>query len=108
MSVLNTLPAPIIQMGLVEKLVEVQQNQPHVQQQVAQVTARQELKEEQSRVSGLDKSEDSKKVRDREAGQGGEQRRQEKRQASQEDGPEAEKEQGKTKPWSGHIVNIKV
>ena len=50
MSELNMMPVPIVQMGLVEKLVEVEQNQPHVQQLVAQESAKQAMKAEAERV----------------------------------------------------------
>lgn len=109
MSVLSTLPAPIIQMGLVEKIVEVQQNQPAVHQLVAQATTREELRQARSRVSGLDASENGKKVHDREAGgrnpgHGGrhhEDERPGEEQAEEDESP-------RTRPWTGHIVNLKV
>ena len=109
MSVLNTLPAPVIQMGLVEKIVEVQQNLPHVQQLVAQTTARESIKEEQSRVAATDGSENSKKVRERDSGQGGQQRDPDGRRQgnpAREEGQD--QDSPRTKPWSGHILNIKI
>lgn len=117
MSVLNTLPAPVIQMGLVEKIVEVQQNQPHVHQQVAQESAKQALNEAKSRVAGLDQSELGKKVREKSEDQGGGQRHSRSRsregeppapEGTQEFTPEAETETLRTKPWSGYIVNLKI
>lgn len=118
MSVLNTLPAPVLQMGLVEKIVEVQQNQPHVQQQVAQESAKQALNEAKSRIAGLDQSELGKKVREKSEEQsGGGQKRSRSRsregeppapESPQELSPETEPEAPRTKPWSGYIVNLKI
>jgi len=112
MSVLNTLPAPIIQMGHVEKLIEVEQNQSHVQQLVAQETAREALRAQGERVSEVETSERGRRVREREAGgnrrqPGGE--GQAKREASGE-GEEASPDSGsgKPNPWAGHIVNMKI
>lgn len=118
MSVLNTLPAPVIQMGLVEKIVEVQQNQPYVQQQVAQESARQALDAAKSRVAGLDQSELGKKVREKSEEQGGGGQRHSRSHSRKDETPapedtqgfaaEAEAEPPRTKPWSGYIVNLKI
>ena len=116
MSVLNTLPAPVIQMGLVEKLVDVQQNQPHVQQLVAQESAKQALLEAKSRVAGVDNSENGKKVREKSEDQdtrGRSRSRKRKVTASfsipdLDEADESEAEAPRTKPWSGHILNIKI
>lgn len=111
MSVLNTLPAPVIQMGLVEKIVDAQQNQPSVQQVVAQATTRQELKEANSKVSGLETADQGKKVQERDAGQrnsGGSGKRPGRESGAQGEEPAPEGENAKTKPWSGHLVNLKV
>ena len=112
MSVLNTLPAPIVQMGLVEKVVEVQQNQATVQQLVAQTTTRQELKEAHSRVPRTDGAENGKKVQDRESGQnrkGGNGAKHRKEEPQPNDGENTpESQSARTKPWSGQLVNLKV
>ena len=112
MSEMSMLPVPVIQMGLVEKLVEVAQNQPHVQQLVAQELARQAAKAQTEQVPQVDASERGKKIRDRESGQkkreqhhasgqpSGEQN--EDGQQSAEDGPHT------ANPWAGQIVNMKV
>ena len=116
MSELNMMPVPIVQMGLVEKLVEVEQNQPHVQQLVAQESAKQALKAEAERVPQVDSSEQGKKVRSRDSSQ----EKKEQRQASgrfsggkdgaqtdQEDGASGS-ETGTANPWAGKIVNMKI
>ena len=116
MSELNMLPVPVIQMGLVEKLVEVEQNQPHVQQLVAQESARQAMKAEAERVPVVDVAEQGKKIRDREPGREKRERRQASGRASsgqtdaQSDEEIADAEVGLSKgsPWSGQIVNMKV
>lgn len=112
MSVLNTLPAPVIQMGLVEKIAEVAQNQPHVQQLVAQEEAKKTLKAESDQVAETDKSRHSRKVRDKAEEEGRDQRqaRSGQRQAGGEgDEPPAEEEgPNRNGPWTGHIVKITV
>ncbi|MDR1490074.1 MAG: hypothetical protein LBS65_06265 [Desulfovibrio sp.] len=77
MSVINTLPAPVIQMGHVEKIVEMQQNQPYVQQLVARETAVQSLKSEREKVAASPKSTASSRVRERDGGKGDRRPRQE-------------------------------
>lgn len=113
MSVLNTLPAPVIQMGLVEKIVEVEQNQPHVQQLVAQETARQELREQGERVSLLQTTDPGRRVREREGGgQGRPGAHGERRAAEQAEdaADEGQTDEGayKANPWAGHIVDVKI
>ena len=112
MSVLNTLPAPVIQMGLVEKIVDTAQNQPHVQQLVAQEAALQALKAQGERIAGTEVLANSRKVRDREEGQG-RQGRDPGRQRADDDASEDEAAQADTSPaqpspWAGNIVNIKI
>ncbi len=114
MSEMSMLPVPVIQMGLVEKLVEVAQNQPHVQQLVAQELARQAAKAQTEQVPQVDASERGKKIRDRESGQkkreqrhasgqsSGDHNTDELGQESAEDGPHTDN------PWAGQIVNMKV
>ena len=116
MSELNMMPVPIVQMGLVEKLVEVEQNQPHVQQLVAQESAKQAMKAEAERVPQVDSSEHGKKIRNRDSGQEKKERRQASNRSSdgkhearadQEDGA-SEIETAPAYPWDGKIVNMKV
>lgn len=110
MSVLNTMPAPVIQMGHVEKLVEVVQNQPHVQQLVAQEEAKKTLKAQSEQIAGTDKTASGRKVRDRgeeegnqhqQAGLDGESR------GDKKDPPEEERA-NKNNPWAGHIISITI
>ncbi|MDR2799638.1 MAG: hypothetical protein LBB52_00035 [Desulfovibrio sp.] len=84
MSVINTLPAPVVQMGHVEKIVELQQNQPYVQQLVAKETAVQSLKAEREKVAAAPKSAESSRVRERDGGKGGRQPRQENKARDEE------------------------
>ena len=115
MSVLNTLPAPVVQMGLVEKIVEMEQNHPQVQQLVSQETAAQELKKQSTQVPKIENSEPGKKIRDREAGQQGKKQHAsgKKGHAAEED-PSAEENAApetmphEANPWAGHIVNVKI
>lgn len=116
MSELNMLPVPIVQMGLVEKLVEVEQNQPHVQQLVAQESAKQAMKAEAERVPQVDASEHGKKIRNRDSNQEKKERRQtpdrssggkgEAQTAAEDDASEIETPPAN--PWAGKIVNMKV
>ena len=116
MSELNMLPVPIVQMGLVEKLVEVEQNQPHVQQLVAQESAKQAMKAEAERVPQVDSSEHGKKIRNRDSGREKKEQRQApgrfsdgkgETQTAPEDGA-SEIETATANPWAGKIVNMKV
>ena len=112
MSELNMMPLPILQMGMVEKVAVVEQTQPHVQQLVAQETARQALKAEAERVPQVNSSEHGRKVREREAGQerkgnhSSAGRTPEKTQEAQESAPDEDSHS--CNPWAGQIVNVKV
>jgi hypothetical protein len=113
MTVLSTLPAPVIQMGHVEKIVEVAQNQPQVQQQVAQEAAVQTLREQQRRVAGVDTAKEGQRVREREAGGRGRQEAEADRHSpsGQETGggdAESGDDPRKGNPWAGRIVNLKI
>lgn len=106
MSVTSTMPAPVVQMGLVEKIVEMEQNQPHVQQLVSQEIARQALAEQSKRVTEPDSSAKGRKVDEKNRDQQRRERQQEQRQAAQQH--ESDEEEAQTRPWSGHLVNIKI
>lgn len=111
MSVVSTLPAPVIQMGLVEKKVDLEQNRPAVQQALAQATVRHELREAQSRVPDPGAPENSRKVQERGSGRDSPGHSRDKRPP--DDSKAANKERTgsgdlETKPWSGHIVNLKI
>lgn len=112
MSVLNTLPAPIVQMGLVEKIVEMAQNQPLVQQQAAQEAARQMLKEQGQRIAGVETTKRGKKVSEREADEndrpGAEQDAAPPTPDNNADEAPADSGPSKANPWAGHIVNVKI
>jgi hypothetical protein len=113
MTVLSTLPAPVVQMGLVEKIVEVAQNQPQVQQQVAREAAVQTLREQQQRVAGAEEAKQGRRVREREAGG----KKRQEAGAGRENTPSGQTPpEGaacgdgarKSNPWAGNIVNLKV
>lgn len=106
MSVTNTLPAPVIQMGLVEKFVEVNQNQPYVQQLVAQEMAKEALKEQSGRVRETEKPAEGKKVDDRQGGGNRQDARQMKDR--QPGGGDDAEDAPPAKPWAGHILNLKI
>ncbi len=108
----GTLP-PIAQMGHVEKIVEVEQNHPAVQQAVAQNIAREELHRQNSLVPQVDVSERSRKVNDREARQD-RRRREGTKNAARSAEEDAETDPGSTasgsagNPFAGKIVNVKI
>jgi hypothetical protein len=113
MSVMSMLPVPVIQMGLVEKLVEVEQNQPHVQQLVAQESARLAIKAQAERVPVVDSSGQGKKVHNRDPErEKKEQRRSLNRSSheavSEEPSAQDDDELAASNPWTGQIVNMKV
>lgn len=110
MSVLNTMPAPVIQMGHVEKIVEAVQNQPYVQQLVAQEEAKKTLKAESEQIAVAEKTALSRKVRDRGDEEGSRQQHAGPGGESRGDKPDSPDEEGRNKnnPWAGHIVSITV
>ena len=110
MTVDNTLNLPVVQMGHVEKLVEVAQNQPHVQQLVAQQTVAQELKRQDSQVPKTENAEKGRRVRDRDEddrpGKNAHGQPQGRSPDGERDPPEEEASSGS--PWVGNIVNVKI
>jgi len=126
MSVLNTLPAPVIQMGYVEKIVDQQQNLPHALMQAGQDAAREARKAEAQRVAGTEPAEHGRKVRERseergrgrrnndEAGRrGASQTASQPASADEPELPDAEHDVDEPKtpkanPWAGNIVNVKI
>lgn len=125
MSVLNTLPAPVIQMGFVEKIVDQQQNQPHALLEAGQYAIREHLKAEGQRVAGAEASESGRKVRERSEGRGrgrggehGAQTAGRNAAAGDDAGQHGGPEQGASgnsdcrpagdKLWAGHIVNMTI
>lgn len=106
----NTLNLPVVQMGHVEKLVEVAQNQPHVQQLVAQQTIAKELRKKDSQVPATEKSEENRRVRDRDDDDRPDKQGKKKQGGSpNEDGscPDDEASASES-PWVGNIVNVKI
>lgn len=114
MSINNTLPSTIIQMGHVEKIVEVQQNQPHMQQLAAQDEAAAQLLREKGRIEGTEKSQSGKKIREKnEEDERKRKREEQQRRAAgnaQEDetGLLTDEERKTENPWAGNILNVKI
>jgi hypothetical protein len=109
MSVTSTMPAPVVQMALVEKIVEVEQNQFHVQQLVSQETARQSLEAQSRRIHESDKSSQGRKIRDQERDRGRQNSGQGSRQrADNADGEDGADNAPASNPWAGHIVDVKI
>lgn len=111
---INNLPSPVIQMGHVEKIVEVQQNHPHMQQLAAQEEVAAALLRDKGRIDETQNSKAGKKVREKDEDEERRRRREEReRQAAKAlaGGDDAEDEEGSRKaesPWAGHIVNVKI
>lgn len=116
MSVLNTLPAPVVQMGFVEKIVDQQQNQPHALMQAGQEATREMLRAEAQRIAKSEAPEHSKKVRDK-----GERQQRSQTGGQQASGGKSGLEPGETpeadaestvapppNPWAGNLVNLKI
>ncbi len=118
MSVLNTLPAPVVQMGLVEKIVDQQQNQPHALLQAEQEASREQLKAEAQRIGKSELVEQGRRVRDRGEKQREKQPGPEHRGGNRPGQPPAESFAGQesalpeetppANPWAGNIVNLKI
>jgi hypothetical protein len=105
-------------MGLVEKIVNQQQNQPHALLQAGQEASREFLKAESLRIASTEPSKRNRKVQDQEERQGG---GQEQAAGKKSAGPDAEhdateqnpfdnNESGPSgaNPWAGNIVNVKI
>jgi len=108
-------------MGLVQKVVDQQQNQPHALLQAAQEASRELLKAEGQRVAGTEVTSNSRKVRDRGdrqgGGQGGQQDAAGKKSAGPNVGQDAAEQErfdnndpgpAGASPWAGNIVNVKI
>ena len=121
MSVLNTLPATVVQMGLVEKIADQQQNQPHALLQASQEASRELLNAERQRIAKSEAMEHGRKVRDRGDDRPGERK---DRRNSQGNAPSTDNktatgqldeelsgggaEAPVANPWAGNIVNMKI
>ena len=106
----NTLNLPVVQMGHVEKLVEVAQNQPHVQQLVAQQTIAKELKQKETQVPATEKGEKNRRVRDRDDDdRPGRQGKKKQGNPPDADANSPDDEAAACEsPWVGNIVNVKI
>jgi hypothetical protein len=103
------LTLPVVQMGHVEKLVEISQNQPHVQQLATQQNIVQELKKQESRVAETQRAK-KRKIRDREEEESGgaAPRKHFSPKPREEKEARAEQESGHAAPWVGNLVDVKV
>lgn len=112
MSVLTTLPAPIIQMGHVEKIVEMAQNQPHVHQLINQEEAKKSLQTQSEQVAVTDKTAHGRKVMSKNEEEGHRRQQQaatDERRPDNDHEQECDKEVAKSdNPWAGNIVRITV
>jgi hypothetical protein len=101
-------------MGLVEKIVDQQQNQPHALLQAGQEASRELLKAEGQRIASTEALSPGRKVRDRGNRQSGGQQDAAGHNSAGQDTVEQEhfdnNESGPAgaNPWSGNIVNVKI
>jgi hypothetical protein len=103
------LSLPVVQMGHVEKLVEMSQNQPHAQQLATQQTIVEELKKQDARIAKTQKAK-NRRVRDRDEEESGnapprQNLSQERRRGET---PAEEEADGAAPPWTGRLVDVKV
>jgi hypothetical protein len=108
-NVVNTLPAPVIQMGYVEKIVEMQQNLPYVQQLAAGEAAVRALEQHREKIEAGTATEPSARVRERDSGQGGGENR--PARDGETAGDSASEDGGAAntgRPWSGRLVDITI
>ncbi|MDR1360130.1 MAG: hypothetical protein LBJ82_04030 [Deltaproteobacteria bacterium] len=102
------LSLPVVQMGHVEKLVEMSQNQPQAQQLAAQQTIVRELKNQDQRIAETQKTE-SQRVREREEQEsGGDSAQRDCSQEQRREETPAEQEAEGKAPWAGHLVDVRV
>ena len=97
---------PVVQMGHVEKLVEMSQNQPHVQQLATQQNIVQELKKQDIRVAETQKAK-NRRVRERSEEESGGARRDFSQGQRREEAP-VEKEPDRAAAWTWCLVDVKV
>jgi len=101
-------------MGLVEKIVNQQQNQPHALLQAGQEASREFLKAESLRIAGTDPSNRSRKIQDQEKQQGGGQeqsagkKKSAKDETAEQNPDNNEPGTSGANPWAGNIVNVKI
>lgn len=115
MSITPLQQIPVVQMGHVEKIVEAVQNQPEVQQAVAQETAKSRLKAQEDQVPRVEKDREAEKLRTNEDGRnkqnpGREPVKKDQRKAgANQPAPATEETPARgDNPFAGHIVNLKV
>jgi hypothetical protein len=111
MNMINTLPAPVVQMGHVEKIVEMQQNLPYAQQAAAGEAAVHTLERARGKIEAGGKTESSVKVRERDGGRGGGSGGRQPAPERKADDGEADEDGGGAKsgrPWSGRLLDITI
>ncbi|MDR2124075.1 MAG: hypothetical protein LBP38_03720 [Desulfovibrio sp.] len=113
MNIVNTLPAPVVQMGHVEKIVEMQQNLPYAQQAALGDAAVRALEREREKIEAGAEAELAAKVRERAGGRGGRNAGGGSQPAPERErgGGEADEDGGGAKsgrPWSGRLLDITI
>jgi hypothetical protein len=113
MNIINSLPAPVVQMGHVEKIVEMQQNLPYAQQAAMGEAAVRALDRAREKIEAGEETESSVKVRERDGGRGGSGSGSGDRPAREKEaaGGEADEDGGGAKsgrPWSGRLLDITI
>lgn len=109
MSVNINLPVLFSQLPHVGQVVGAEQANPEVQQTLMREMAQEARKLEREQIQKTGESEDSKSIKDREAGgqdAGGGPGRRRKRQAKQAE--EEPKPEVKKSPWSGNIIDSRI
>jgi hypothetical protein len=112
MNIINSLPAPVVQMGHVEKIVEMQQNLPYAQQAAMGDVAVRALDRAREKIEAGAETESSTKVRERDGGRGG------RNGGGSRPAPEREADGGAAgedgdgaksgRPWSGRLLDITI
>lgn len=101
----NIVPISIAPLGLIEKVAHDAQVIPASQQAAVQQQAVEELRREQKQVQKPEKGDTVFKVGDEP-----EEKRKQKRQAAQREGEDApeEKPDAPSRPWAGHLLDVKI
>jgi hypothetical protein len=109
MNIINSLPAPVVQMGHVEKIVEMQQNLPYAQQAAMGDAAVRALDRAREKIEAGAETESSVKVRERDGGRsgGGRQPAPEREADGGEDGEDGGGAKS-GRPWSGRLLDITI
>jgi hypothetical protein len=108
-NIINTLPAPVVQMGYVEKIVEMQQNLPSMQQAAVGEAAVRALDKARETIEAGAETEHAARVRERDAGRDGGRRQTPDGEAEGRGAPEDGGGGAKSgRPWSGCLLDITI